>query len=208
MKFTEFGDISVGLVPQDFSVAARVGKWINVTERQKLIVAFAKASGVYTAETPTITLEQATDNVGTSSKVLNFNKIYTKESADLWNTSFTEVTQPVPSGSYTDTVGVKQSLWMIDVDGNQLDTTNSFNHVRASFLDSGSGVQYGALLYIKLNNNDLIANPNHISVQNLVSEFSDVVSDNNIYDQQNFSYMAGPNNVVNGPNHSVTVKST
>lgn len=194
MRFVDVADIAVGFVPLDLQTQ-RDGVWVNLEKKEKLIILLCTGTGT-DGDDPVVTVQQASDSSGTGAKALNFTKVWRKQAADAAAVSvFTETTQ-VAAETYTNTDAHLQFLWVLDIDGDSLDTANSFNHVRVTFNDTGINAKLGVALYIVLNNKDMIDNPNHISNQSLKQEFTDVLVDKHLNRESSFSVMAGGANSV------------
>jgi hypothetical protein len=144
-------DIVEGFPVVDLQTGANNGDYISLKNNRGVLVVFA--SGIGTAgDDPTITLQQATDNSGTSVKALNFTTIYRKQAATSLasTTAWTETTQSA-ANTYTNATSAEESsIWTVWVDGADLDVDNSFDHLRATVADVGSNAQPGYLLYIPL----------------------------------------------------------
>ena len=128
--------------------AAGVGDWISMKLFNHIVVKFVRAAGT-AGEDPTITIEQATDVLGTGAKALNFSEIYEKEGAQTGVGTFTKQSQTAANTYTSGTSGENEILWCIEFDGDDLDVNNGFDCVRASISDPGSGGdRYGYLEYL------------------------------------------------------------
>ena len=127
-----------GFAPVDLQTAANNGDWVNSSNYHGIAVVFY--SGVGTAgDDPTLTIQQATDNAGTSAKALNFTEIYVKQAASSLAAvaNYTVVTQAA-ANTYTEATSAEQvALWSVQFDPIQLDVGNGFDHLRAPVADFG-----------------------------------------------------------------------
>ena len=145
--FTQNSQIVSGFVPVDMQAGANTGDWVSVENFNNLSIVFFKAAGT-AGDDPTLTVTQATDNAGTSSKALNFTRIYTKQGTLASVANFTLTTQSA-ANTYTDATSAEvQAIWVIGFDADDLDVSSGFTHVQASVADVGSNAQVGACLYL------------------------------------------------------------
>ena len=145
--FVQNSQISSAFVPVDMQAGANTGDWVSMSDYNHLAIVFFKAAGT-AGDDPTITISQATDNAGTSSKALNFTRIYTKQGTLSSVGTFTLATQSA-GNTYTDATSAEaQGVWIIEFDAGDLDVANGFDHVQASVADVGSNAQLGCALYI------------------------------------------------------------
>jgi hypothetical protein len=140
--------IAAGFVPVDLSAGANNSDWIDLKMYERVMIVFYKAAAASGTEDPTVTVLQATDVAGTSSKALNIARSWTKTNADL--TTVGQFTAGAPS---TNTLTVatsaqKAAIWVIEVSAADLDKNNNFSCVQANVADVGSVAQLGCLLYI------------------------------------------------------------
>lgn len=116
--------------PIDGTGGAQNGDWINM--ENYATGAFVVIYGVSLTAMPTVTMQQATDNAGTSAKALTFSRYWlnaaTGTSDALVKTTGTTITKAATSGQM---IG-------LSVNAEQLDVTNGFTHVRM-VLGSGAG---------------------------------------------------------------------
>jgi len=145
--FTQNSQIVSGFVPVDMQAGANTGDWVSVENFNHLSIVFFKAAGT-AGDDPTITVSQATDAAGTSSKALNFTRIYTKQGTLSSVANFTLTTQSA-ANTYTDATSAEvQAIWVVEFDADDLDVSSGFTHVQASVADVGSNAQVGACLYL------------------------------------------------------------
>ncbi len=145
--FTQNSQIVSGFVPVDMQAGANTGDWVSVENFNHVAIVFFKAAGT-AGDDPTITVSQATDAAGTSSKALNFTRIYTKQGTLSSVANFTLTTQSA-ANTYTDATSAEvQAIWVVEFDADDLDVSSGFTHVQASVADVGSNAQVGACLYL------------------------------------------------------------
>ena len=145
--FVQNSQIVSGFVPVDMQAGANTGDWVSVENFNHVAIVFFKAAGT-AGDDPTITVSQATDAAGTSSKALNFTRIYTKQGTLSSVANFTLTTQSA-ANTYTDATSAEvQAIWVIEFDADDLDVSSGFTHVQASVADVGSNAQVGACLYL------------------------------------------------------------
>jgi hypothetical protein len=147
MRLLDRAQIVAGFVPVDMQTAANNGDWVSLKNYNHATIVLFKAAGT-AGDDPTITVQQATDVAGTGAKGLNFTRVFTKQGAQTGIGTFTEVTQSAAS-TYTHTDGAEnQALWVIEIDGPDLDVNGGFDCIRANVADVGGNAQLGCLLYI------------------------------------------------------------
>ena len=145
--FVQNSQIVSGFVPVDMQAGANTGDWVSVENFNHVAIVFFKAAGT-AGDDPTITVTQATDAAGTSSKALNFTRIYTKQGTLSSVANFTLNTQSA-ANTYTDATSAEvQAIWVIEFDADDLDVSSGFTPVQASVADVGSNAQVGACLYL------------------------------------------------------------
>jgi len=135
--FTQNSQIVSGFVPVDMQAGANTGDWVSVENFNHVAIVFFKAAGT-AGDDPTITVSQATDAAGTSSKALNFTRIYTKQGTLSSVANFTLTTQSA-ANTYTDATSAEvQAIWVVEFDADDLDVSSGFTHVQASVADVAS----------------------------------------------------------------------
>lgn len=145
--FVQNSMIVSGFVPVDMQAGANTGDWVSVENFNHVAIVFFKAAGT-AGDDPTITVTQATDAAGTSSKALNFTRVYTKQGTLSSVANFTLTTQSA-ANTYTDATSAEvQAIWVVEFDADDLDVSSGFTHVQASVADVGSNAQVGACLYL------------------------------------------------------------
>ena len=145
--FVQNSQIVSGFVPVDMQDGANTGDWVSVENFNHVAIVLFKAAGT-AGDDPTLTCLQATDNAGTSSKALNFTRIYVKQGTLASVANFTLVTQTA-ANTYTATEAAEeQAIWVVEFDADDLDVSSGFDHVSASVGDVGSNAQLGGCLYL------------------------------------------------------------
>lgn len=139
----------VAFPPIDLANAAGLATpYVSLKNYSRATILLHKAAGG-AAEAPIITLDQATNVSGASTKALSsITRIHKKESAADLETigTWTLVTQ---AAAATFTAGVQlEGLYSIDVKADDLDVDNGFDCFRAVIADVGATAQIGSLLMI------------------------------------------------------------
>lgn len=144
-------DIVPGFTPVDMSTGANNGLWVNMALIHRVGIVLFKGVGT-AAQDPTITLNQATDNLGTGSKALSsITRARTKSGATLTQTTLATETIVTQAAASTFTVAGSANqiaIWMLEIREGDLDVANGFNHIQAAVADVGANAQIGALFYI------------------------------------------------------------
>lgn len=132
----EGADIISMFAPVNLATGANAGIWASYRDyhRGAVVLVRAGASG-HSADVSTITLSQAKDNAGTSSKALNINRRryktdMTTAAGDTWtidDTTTAANTYTSPAGK-----GDKVTLTVMDFECQLLDDANGFHWVQAS----------------------------------------------------------------------------
>ncbi len=142
------GQVISGFVPVNLATAANPGAYISMKHYHHLTVIFHKGVGA-SGQDPTLTLKQATAIAGTGVKALNFTDIWVKQGASLDAiANFTRVTQAAGNTYTSASAGEAEAIWMLEIDGEDLDRDNGFDVVAADIDDIGSTSQIGSLEYI------------------------------------------------------------
>ena len=146
MKLVEQTQIVAGFVPLDLQTQ-RDADFVHLRDFNHLSVIFFKGTGT-DGDDPTVTLQQATDNVGSGAKALNFTEIWRKQGADVQTVAqFTKTTQSA-ANTYTNTDGHLQAIWVLEIDADMLDVDGGFKYVRLTLNDTGTNAQLGCVLYV------------------------------------------------------------
>jgi hypothetical protein len=145
--FVQNSQIVSGFIPVDMQTGANTGDWVSVENFNHLSIVLFKGAGT-AGDDPTLTVLQATDNAGTSSKALNFTRIYTKQGTLTGIANFTLTTQSA-ANTYTDATSAEvTAIWVVEFDADDLDVSSGFDHIQASVADVGSNAQLGCCLYL------------------------------------------------------------
>lgn len=148
-KFIESADIVAGFVPVDMQTGANTGDWVNLSTYARCVAVLFKAAGT-AGDDPVFTLQQATDNAGTSAKALTFTTVWSKVGTLASIAAFTKNTQAA-AGTYTDTVSAEsQAIMLVEIRAEDLDVSNGFNHIQLSIPDTGTNAQLGCAFYLML----------------------------------------------------------
>lgn len=133
--------------PVDLSAAANSGDWVSLKDFDSCAIIFFKGAGT-AGDDPTLTLLQATDVAGTSSKALDFTRIDVKQGTLTALGAFTTVTQAA-ANTYVDLTSAESAgIYVIEIRADELDVANGFDCVQFSVADVGTNAQLGAALYL------------------------------------------------------------
>jgi len=143
----ENSQILSAFVPVDLQDGANTGDWVALENFNQLSIVFFKAAGT-AGDDPTLTIQQATDNAGTSAKALNFTTVYVKQGTLASVANFTKVTQS-SGNTYTATdAAEEQAIWIVEISADDLDVSGGFTHAQGSVGDVGSNAQLGCGMYL------------------------------------------------------------
>jgi hypothetical protein len=147
-EILEVMDIVPAFVPVDMQTAANGSNWVNMAKCARVLCVVFKGAGT-AGDNPVVTINQATDNAGTSSKALTFTKARSKIGAiaTAANQVWTTVTQAA-AGTWTPTSAASVALLAVEIRATDLDIANGFNHVQLTVPDIGSNAQLGCGFYI------------------------------------------------------------
>lgn len=141
-----------GFPAVDLSTAANNGDWVSLSNYGKCAVVFV--SGIGTAgQDPTLTIEQATDNSGTSSKALNIptDRIWKKQAATNLSSvgAWADASGGVTDNTWTHADAAEESVivW-VEFKVTDLDVNNDFAYLRGTVADVGANAQPGYLFYL------------------------------------------------------------
>ena len=138
-------DIVAGFVPLDLQTQ-RDAQWVEVNPGQRLLIVFYKGSGT-DGDDPVVTVQQAQDSAGTGAKAFNFTELWSKQAVNVQTAgAFQELTFPA-TNTYTNTDAHQQLIWVVEVDGDDLDVANGFGYARMTLNDTGTNAQLGCVLY-------------------------------------------------------------
>lgn len=125
--------------PKNWTGAASTSVWINTKNAQH--VTFIIFSGAWAGGTAAVTLNQATDTSGTSSKALAFSTMFTNVAAV---TSEILVSTAVVSNTFN--LDTANAIWVIEVDPRSFDLANNFVTVQLAVASPGANADiYGAI---------------------------------------------------------------
>jgi hypothetical protein len=153
-RLLESIDLVLAAPPADFNSAVTVD-WISLKNYEGCLVVWMKAVGT-AGDDWSLQLNQATAVAGTSSKALTFSQWYYKSAVSIaTTTTFTKVTEATATadldlGTPTDYAhDINQALYVVDVKASDLDVSNGFDCIAATFDDAdNSSTSLGAILYI------------------------------------------------------------
>lgn len=145
-------DMEVGVILQDMNAAAATGNWVSLTRASGLSVVFIHAKGASGAGDPTLTLQEAKDNSGTSAQNLAvIDHYYRKSASSLAGTeAWTKVTQTA-AATITSASGegaADEAIWVFPVYGVQLDDGFEFVNVSTSKVSGSTTAELGTVLYV------------------------------------------------------------
>lgn len=143
--FAEVFQVCAGFGPVDMSAAANNGDWVSMKNYNRCAIIVFKAAGT-AGDTPTVTLTQATDVSGTSSKALNFTRVDVKSGTLTSVGTYTTVTQSA-GNTYAGTANAA-GIYIIEIRSEDLDVANGFDCIQASIPDVGANAQLGSCLYV------------------------------------------------------------
>lgn len=151
MNLAEEAVIVSILYPSDTQTAV-ADDWINMKDLHSLDIIFFKGTGTANDD-PDLHITQATSNAGAGEKGLDVTYYYLKQGTLATASDGANFTKTTMTASYIisfDTSSAEeQLLCVVHIEADQLDTNNSFTHVRASVPDTGSaGAQLGCILGI------------------------------------------------------------
>ncbi len=140
--------------PADFNSAVTVD-WISLKNYDGCLVVWLKAVGT-AGDDWSLQLVQGTAVAGTGSKALTFKQWYYKAAALISSVStFTKVTEATATadldlGTPTDYGhDILQAVYVVDVRASDLDVTNGFDCISATFDDGDAGsTSLGSILFI------------------------------------------------------------
>lgn len=143
---TEAGKFVNITPPIDKNGATTASLWVNFKNNKR--ATFVIATGVCAGITPpAVTLNQATDSLGTGSKALAFDTIL--QSLGQSQAAAGDAVTSIAVVSNTFTIpATSASLTMINIRDDQLDINNSFNYVQVSIVSPGASACLIAILAI------------------------------------------------------------
>jgi hypothetical protein len=146
-RLTEEFQIVSAIVPVDLATGANDGDWVSMKAFDSCDIIVFKGAGT-AGQDPVLTLKQATAVAGTGAKALNFTRVDSKVGAQTGIGQFTKNAQAA-AGTYTDLVSAEaEAIFVIHVDGQDLDRANGFDCIQISIPDVGAAAQIGCALYV------------------------------------------------------------
>ena len=145
-------DIIPAIIPVDLQSATNNGDYVKLTNAAGVLFVVFKAIGT-AGDDPVISVAQATDASGTSSKALTaIRRVFLKEGTALTAVTTWSETEPAtnPGSTYSmdATSAESQALCCFYIQSSDLDVDNGFDWVRVAIADVGSNAQIGCSLYI------------------------------------------------------------
>lgn len=138
--------IAGGFTPVDMATGANTGNWVSLKGYGRCSIVLFKGRGA-SAEPPTITLAQATEVAGTTSKSLTFTRIDQKTGTLSAIGVFTTTTQAAAS-TYALAAGNTEVIAVVDIKAEDLDIANGYDCLRCTIADVGTTSQIGGVLYL------------------------------------------------------------
>lgn len=135
-----------GFTPVNMASGANNGDWVSMKNYGRCAIVLFKGQGT-AAEDPVITVQQATDVSGTTSKSLTFTRVDYKAGTLSSVSQFTTVAQAA-AANYTLDAGELEAIAVIDIKVEDLDKANSYDCIRANIADVGTTAQIGGVLYL------------------------------------------------------------
>jgi hypothetical protein len=139
------------IVPVNMQTGANNGDWVSLKDYGRCAIVFFAALDSTSTDAPTLTLSQAKDVSGTSSKGLTFTRAdYVESTALTAGDTFTTVTQAAASTFSVTGSGGLQKIWVVDIKAEDLDIANGFCCLQAAVTDAGTTAhtQLGCALYM------------------------------------------------------------
>lgn len=127
--------------PKDITGAGVDGDWVSMAHGRRLAIILL--TGAWAGGTSAVTLEQATDNAGTSGKALGFTEYWSK-------TAFGAASKFARVAVVSDTFNLSAAnkIHVIEVDQADLDVSGGFTHVRVRAASPGANADLLAIAYV------------------------------------------------------------
>ena len=147
-RLIEMVNIVQCFTPVDLQSGTNTGDWVSLKHYTGVLCVFHSAVGTQTDD-PDLTLLQAVNVSGGSSKALNIVDIYTKSGATtIPNGVWTRTADNDDLGTFTDLTSAEvEFIAAIDIQIDQLDIANGFDCVQLSCSNVGGNAQLGSALY-------------------------------------------------------------
>jgi hypothetical protein len=137
--------------PADINGAAVTGDYVSLEQYRRCLVVLEAGDGTATSGDLTVAFYQATSNAGGDAKVLNalstgriFSKTHASSFAGVG--TWTKETQATADEQWTDaTSGEKVVLWAFEIEDQDLDADNGFDHIRMDISATSSSKIVSAL---------------------------------------------------------------
>lgn len=130
----------VGLAPVSVSGTAKTSPWVNMGQGKKARIALLQ--GAWAGGNAAVTLNQATDNAGSSSKAVAFTKIWQA----TVSAQTADVLAEVAVTSNTFNLSTASVLTIIEVPAGDLDTNNGFCFLQVATASPGANADLLAIL--------------------------------------------------------------
>lgn len=145
--FVEGCQVVPMVMPVNLATAGASSDFVSMENYNRLTIMFVAGIGA-AGQDPEVTVLQAATNGG-STKALNFTRIDVKQATALTSVgTFTTVTQAAANTYTSDTSGELQKLWVIDVQGEDLDVDGGYAWVQVTIADPGTDAQLAAVIGI------------------------------------------------------------
>jgi hypothetical protein len=141
MRLVDRAQVVWGTETKNWTGAASDSDWVSLKNAGHATIIIK--TDAWAGGTAAITLQQATAVAGTSAKALSFAKMWTNSAAP---TTDTYVETAVVSDTFT--IGVANSIYIIEVDAASLDITNSFDCINVHGATPGSNADFYGVLII------------------------------------------------------------
>lgn len=153
-RLLERFQVVLGGEPADLNGSGLTGDYVCLAHYHRCLVLVVAGDGTAGSDIK-VNVYQAQDNAGTGAKVLNAlqtGRIYTKEAATFAALAgvdaFTKETQATADDEWAPTDSGEQVLvWGFEINSQDLDADNDFDHIRADISDPGAS-KICALIYI------------------------------------------------------------
>lgn len=132
-------------VPVNTTGAAATGLWIQLRHYRRCMVLIQQ--GAWAGGTPAVTLNQAKDNAGGSSKALAFSDQFSGTGGAQTAGNDTLTLNTVSSNTFNLT-GTANTLNIIEIHQQDLDMANGFDHFQVSVASPGANADLICISYI------------------------------------------------------------
>ena len=151
MRLVEEMQIVPAITPVDLQTGANNGDYISFKNYRHCTVIIY--TGIGTAgDDEVISLTQATEVAGSTTKALNIDTIYYKVGATAVTAveTFTKATQTAAATYDTDGIDGAENvaMYVLEVDADDLDVDNGYDCMRVNVADVGGNEMLGCALYI------------------------------------------------------------